>query len=72
MTQDEILDQIAQLRAVNKELYMELERVLDRGDKTMELIKRIYARDPEGAKKWHGMVLANDIKIMELTKKLCE
>lgn len=45
---------------------------MDGGDKTMELLKRMYALDPQKAKEWHRQILANDIQILELTKKLCE
>ncbi len=66
-TDQEILMQIRQIRGLNRMLYSTLE-----DDKTMDLVSRYYAIDPEGAKRWHLKVLENDVKILELTRELCE
>lgn len=72
MTDRDLLEQIAELRALNKGMYVTIETLLSGSDKTIELVKMFYAKNPDAAKKWHREVLAIDTKILELTKKLCE
>ena len=63
----EIMRDIRRARMANRALYTGLE-----DDATMDLVERMYQQDPELAKKWHRMVLENDLRILELTKELCE
>ncbi len=65
-TDDVILMEIRAVRRLNRMLYALLE-----DDKTMDLVGRYYAADPEGAKQWHLKVLENDVKILQLTRELC-
>ena len=58
---------IRRARMANRALYVGLE-----DDHTMDLVERMYQQDPELAKKWHRMVLENDLEILRLTKELCE
>ncbi len=51
----------------NRALYAGLE-----DDITMDMVERIWQQDPDLAKKWHRMVLENDLRILELTRELCE
>jgi hypothetical protein len=67
-----LLDEIAELRALNRGMYTTLEYLYSGADKTMDLLRRVYAVDPEKAKAWHRLVLENDLKVLEATKKLCE
>jgi hypothetical protein len=66
-----LLDEIAELRALNKGMYASLEYLYNGADKTMDLLRRAYAADPEKAKIWHRHVMENDLKVLEATKKLC-
>ncbi len=61
------MKEIRRARMANRALYAGLE-----DDHTMDLVERMYQQDPELAKRWHRMVLENDIRILELTKELCE
>ncbi len=51
----------------NRALYVGLE-----DDLTMDLVERMYQQNTELAKRWHRMVLENDLRILELTRELCE
>ncbi len=56
---------IRRARMANRALYAGLE-----DDRTMDLVERMYQQDPELAKRWHLMVLENDVKILDLTREL--
>ncbi len=61
-----LLNEIRNSRALNRGLYAALE-----DDKTMDIVARFYAYNPEGAKEWHRLVLPNDLKVAEATAELC-
>jgi hypothetical protein len=66
-----LLDEIAELRAFNRGMYATLEYLYNGSDKTMDLLRSAYAVDPEKAKILHRHILENDLKVLEVTKKLC-
>ncbi len=61
-----LLNEIRSCRAKNRGLYSVLEE-----DKTIDLVARYYAFDPEQAREWHRLVLPNDLKVAEATAELC-
>ena len=65
-TANEILDDIRSVRARNRAIYTTLSP-----DKTMDLIAKLYSLNPQKAQEWHRLILANDEKILELTRELC-
>ncbi len=56
---------IRRVRMANRALYAGLE-----DDHTMDMVERMYQQNPELAKRWHLMVLENDVRILDLTREL--
>ncbi len=71
-TTDEILDDIARNRAQVKGLHACLECLQGGGDRTLDLIKLAYRRDPENTKIWHRQVLELNRENLRLTEELCK
>ncbi len=68
-TTAEILEDLQEVRARNKGLYAYARDVLTTDD-TLAVVKLMYLKNPEAAKRWHLKVLENDIENLELTREL--
>ena len=71
-TTEEILDDIARNRAKVRGIHAVLEYLFDGGDKTLNLIRLMYRRDPEGAKAYHQEILELNRENLRLTEELCK
>ncbi len=61
------------IRSWNKALYEEMEEIEPAPvfeDRTMEIVRRAYLKNPDKAASLHLRILANDVKNMELTREL--
>ncbi len=56
---------IRRARMANRALYSGLE-----DDKTMDLVERMYQQDPVLARRWHLMVLENDVAVVGFIREL--
>ncbi len=72
-TTEEIMADLIEVRSWNKAIYEEMENIEPvkwSEDRTMEIVRRAYLKNPDRASQLHLRILANDVKNLEFTREL--